>query len=366
MNKRRLVGVGIAAILLAALVWSLAPQPVLVEAAVASRNSMRVTIEEEGVTRVQHRYIVSAPVAGYLHRIDRDVGETVQAGDVLATLEPLPSDVLDPRRRAEAEARVAAAQASLRSAEQQVAAARADADFASSEYKRKKPLADKGAISAEVLSETESAKRRANAVLQSAKFAVDVARYELDGARTMLQYSGKTGNNTQGMQLTAPISGAILKVFKESEGVVPAGTSLIELGEPRALEVAIDALSADAVRIRSGTEVLLKRWGGTVLDARVRTVEPIGFTKVSALGVEEQRVWIIVDILAPPEQWETLGDGYRVEAEFLLWQADDVLTIPDAAIFKTGDQWSVFVIEAGRAKMRALKIGQRNGLAVQV
>lgn len=366
LTKGRLVGIAIAVVVLGLLAWSLSPGPVLVEVATAERGTMRVTIDEEGVTRVRHRYIVSSPVAGYLHRIDRDVGESVEAGEILATLEPLPSDVLDPRRRAEAEARVSAAQASLRSAEQQVAAARADADFAQSEYDRKKPLAAKGAISAEQMSETDSARRRARAVLQSARFAVDVARYELDAAKTMLQFSGEKNGNNQRVPISAPVSGAILKIFKESEGVVAAGTALLEVGEPRVLEVAIDALSADAVRIRPGTEVALKRWGGQDLQARVRTVEPIGFTKISALGVEEQRVWIIVDILSPPEAWQSLGDGYRVEAEFLIWQQDDVLAIPDAAIFKIGEQWSTFVIEGGRAKLRSLAIGQRNGLVVQV
>ncbi|MBT8138144.1 MAG: efflux RND transporter periplasmic adaptor subunit [Gammaproteobacteria bacterium] len=366
MKKNRIIPIGIALGLAAALYWSLKPAPVLVESAVAKRAQMRVTIDEEGVTRVKHRYIVSAPVAGYLHRIDHDVGKIVASGEVLATLEPLPSDVLDPRRRAEAQARVSAARASLRSAEQQVAAAKADADFARSEYDRKKPLADKGAISAEAMSETESIKRRALAVLQSARFTVDVARYEVDAAKTMLQYSGQKANNNHRVPLAAPISGAILKIFKESEGVVAAGSMLLELGEPRALEVAIDALSADAVRINPGTDVLLKRWGGDTLEARVRTIEPVGFTKVSALGVEEQRVWIIVDILSPPEQWQALGDGYRVEAQFLLWQQDDVLTIPEAAVFKVGQQWSAFVIEGGRVSMRELEPGQRNGLEVQV
>lgn len=366
MTSKKIAYVLGALVLAALLVWSLAPQPLLVEAATAKSGSMQVTIEEEGVTRVKHRYIVSAPVAGYLHRIDRSVGDNVAAGAVLATLEPLPSSVLDPRARAEAQARVSAAQASLHSAEQQVAAARADADFAGSELRRKQPLANKGAISAEELSETQALQRRAAAVLQSAQFAVEVARYELDAARTMLQYSGRKNGNSERMPLTAPISGAILKRFKESEGVVAAGTPLLELGESHTLEVAVDALSADAVRIAPGTEVLLKRWGGDVLDARVRLVEPIGFTKTSALGVDEQRVWIIVDILSPPERWQALGDGYRVEASFLLWQDDDVLMIPDAAMFKVDGQWSCFVIERGRAKLRQLQIGERNGLEVQV
>ena len=358
-----------ALLIIAVLAYVLMPRPVLVETATAARSAMQVTIEEEGITRVKHRYVVSAPVAGYLHRITKDVGEPVAMGEQLAVLEPLPSVVLDPRRRAEAEAHVAAARSALLSTEQQVAAAKADADFAKTELDRKKPLAVKGAISAESLSEAISLQRRADAVLQSARFAVDVARYELDAASTSLQYSAAKSSAdvlTEQVPVSAPVDGALLKIFKESEGVIPAGTPLVEVGDSRALEVAVDALSSDAIRIRTGTPVLLKRWGGEILEARVRTVEPIGFTKVSALGVEEQRVWIIVDIISPANLWQTLGDGYRVEAEFLLWQADNVLVIPDSALFKAQGEWATFTIDNGRATLKKIKIGRRNGLQVQL
>ena len=325
-TKRTITWTILATIVAIALYLGMRPQPVLVETAKVTRGPLQVTIEEEGKTRVKDRYLVSAPVAGFVRRIELNIGDAVALADLMTELEPLRSDVLDPRRRAEAEARVAASRSALLSAEEQARAAGADADYSKSEYNRKKRLKPGSVISDEELDQAYTAAQRAQAVLRSAKFAVDVARYELDAASTLLKYSAaQDASNVlkERVPIRSPITGSVLKLHKESEGVVDAGTPLIELGDPAALEIAVDVLSFDAVRIRPGIEVMIKRWGGDNLTGIVRLVEPVGFTQVSALGVEEQRVWVIVDITSSADTWRSLGDGYRVEASFILWRQDD-------------------------------------------
>lgn len=367
--KRVAIWGGVTAVLITGFYQGLKPQPVLVETAEVVRDNLRVTIEEEGKTRVKDRYLVSAPVAGFVRRVELDVGDTISPGDRLTQLEPLRSDVLDPRRRAEAEARIAAARSALLSAEEQALAAKADSDYANAEYQRKQRLQKTNAISEEALSQALTARQRAKAVLRSARFAVEVARYELDAASTLLKYSAAQSSEgilKERVSITAPISGSVLKVFRESEGVVSAGTPLVELGDPAALEVAVDVLSFDAVRIKEGMPVELKRWGGKLLHAVVRLVEPVGFTEVSALGVEEQRVWVILDIISPASEWQSLGDGYRVEASFLLWHQDNVMQVPSASLFREGDGWALYVVENDSAQLRAVELGQRNGLMAQI
>ena len=347
----------------------LRPQPLLVEVAEVKYDDFRVVIEEEGVTRLKDRYRVSAPVSGFLRRIKLKVGDSVEQNQLLTELEPLRSDVLDPRGRAEAEARVAAARSALLSAEEQAAAVQADADYRASEYVRKLQLSKTQVISEDELSLAKSSNDRAKAMLRSSKFAVDVARYDLDAASTQLKYSAadeSAGALKERVALRAPVGGAVLKVLRESEGVINAGDDLLELGDPAALEVAVDVLSFDAVRISPGTAVELNRWGGEPLLGVVRLVEPVGFTEVSALGVEEQRVWVIVDINSSLEQWQSLGDGYRVEASFVLWQDDNILQVPNASLFRTGEGWSLFVVSNGKAELRQVQLGQRNGLSAQV
>ena len=351
------------------LVAGLRPQPTLVETALVSRAAMRVTIEEEGRARVKDRYVISSPVSGYIRRIELNVGDVVERQQLLTELEPLRSAVLDPRSRAEAEAQISAARSALLSAEEQVEAVAADADYAASEFKRKQALSNKKLISEEEYSEALNADRRAKAVLRSAKFAVDVARYDLDAASTLLKYSA--AQNSEGIlkervAITSPVRGSILKVLRESEGVVNAGTPLVELGDSAALEVAVDVLSFDAVQINPSAQVEISRWGGPLLKGVVRLVEPVGFTEVSALGVEEQRVWVIVDIVSDHKQWQSLGDGYRVEASFVLWQGDDVLQAPASSLFRVEGHWGLYVVDDGYARWRQLTLGQRNGLNAQV
>ncbi|HHM04745.1 MAG TPA: HlyD family efflux transporter periplasmic adaptor subunit [Gammaproteobacteria bacterium] len=369
MWHRTLALATLAAVIIAALLWGFWPRPVTVDVAPVMRQPLRVTLEEEGRTRVRDRYVVSAPVAGYARRIGLEVGERVVAGQPLVTLEPLRAAVLDPRRRAEAEARVAAARAAQQAARQKAEAAAADADFATRELARIQRLRSAGVASQDELEQAESVQRRAAALSRSARFAVDIARFELDAARAALRFAAAPAGDDapDNITLKAPVNGVVLKRFRESEGALAMGQALLEIGDPHALEVEVDVLSADAVRLSAGTPVSFTRWGGgQVLKGRVRRVEPVGFTKISALGVEEQRVWVVADLISPPRQWARLGDGYRVEASFLLWEGKNVLQIPASALFRMDGGWAVFVVSRGRAVQTPVEVGQRNGLAAQI
>ena len=359
----------IAVLIVLLLVWGFWPQPVLVEAVAAKHAPLTVTIEEEGRTRVIDRYVVSAPVDGVACRVQMDVGDPVKQGQVLLGITPLESQVLDPRSRAQAKAQVAAAQSALRAAKEQANAAAAAAQLATTELKRLRPLMQKGLISREAFDKAATEAKTTAAAKRSADFNVEVANYDLEAARTTLQYSAATasGKPAERVPVRAPINGRILKVHHECEGPVRTGEPLLEVGDPSALEVEVDVLSADAVKIKPGMKVLFDRWGGEQpLEGLVRTVEPVGFTKVSALGVEEQRVLIISDFTSPAAQWQRLGDGYRVEAQFILWHADSVLQVPASSLFRYQGGWAVFVVEGNRAKRRNIKVGQRNGLIAQI
>jgi len=367
--KRRFTWLATALAISVALIYGFREQPRLVDVAAVIKAPMQVAVEQEGKTRVVDRFIVSAPIAGTACRVDLDVGDRIDRDQSVVTIRPLQSQALDPRRRAEAEARVAAAKAALQAAEQTAQSARAEAGLAAKELVRVRPLAREGHVSAESLDTTSSKARSSEAALRSAEFSVDVARHELTAARTALKYTGPEGRSLSGdaVQVLAPVSGRILKIHQECEGVVSAGQPLLEIGDTRSLEVETDVLSADAVRIRPGMQVLYEHWGGKEpLRGLVRRIEPVGFTKVSALGVEEQRVLVISDITSDSTEWRDLGDGYRVESRFILWQADDVLQIPASALFRLDDTWAVFVADAGVAKRRIVITGQRNGLSAEI
>ncbi|TJY63016.1 efflux RND transporter periplasmic adaptor subunit [Sinimarinibacterium sp. CAU 1509] len=326
----------------------------------AARGPVQVVIEEDGVTRVRERYTVTPPVTGYVARLDFHVGDPVKVGQTLFSLEPLPSASLDARTRAEATAAVARAEAAQRAAETAAQAAQASADFARSEVNRLKPLMQTGAISRNQYEQASSEANRTAANLASARSAIEVARYERVSAETALNFAGGARQSGQQIVVTSPVSGSVLAIQREDEGVVQAGTPMLTIGDPHSLEIVVDVLSADAVRLLPGMPVWLERWGGDApLEARVREVEPTAFTKVSALGVEEQRVRVIADITAPVEQWQRLGDAYRVEARFILHDQADVLRIPHSALFRDNGQWSVFVVDQGRAHLRAVKPGAR-------
>jgi len=366
---RRVILYLIMAVILLAIGYGFIPKPVIVETAEVKREYMRVAIDEEGKTRVMDRFVISAPVAGFALRIDLDVGDPVKKGQTITELEPLRANVLDPRSRAEAEARVAAAEASLRAAKENAQAAEASAGLAKKDLERFRQLYKDALVTQEKLDEAETEVRRTEASLRSSHFAVEVARHEKEAALTALQYSaaGESIRYTEKVVIKTPVNGSVLKINHESEGVVREGQALMEIGDTRALEIEVDVLSADAVKIRRGTPVLFERWGGDKpLKGKVRIAEPAGFTKISALGVEEQRVLVISDIVSPPEEWTQLGDGYRIEARFILWEDDNVLQVPASALFRYEDGWAVFVMENKKAHLRIVQIGYRNGLGAQI
>jgi HlyD family secretion protein len=356
-----------------ALIYGFLPAAIMVEVAPVVRGPLQVTIEAEGKTRVRNRYVISAPVAGIARRIELDVGDPVSAGQILAWLAPLRSQVLDSRSRAQAQARLAAAEAALRVARAKEQAAIAGNDYAVAERNRLRRLAQTGVVSQDTLDQAEAEARRSEAEWRSAVSAVEVAQYELEAARSELRFSAAReageSESIEQVTLTAPVDGTVLKVHQRSEYVVEPGRPLLEIGDPRDLEVEVDVLSVDAVSIAPGSRVVLQRWGGSAeLEGRVRLVEPIGFTKISALGVEEQRVLVIVDIVSPPEEWQRLGDGYRVEAEFILWENDNVLRIPSNALLRTQQGWAVFVVqpEDDTARRRQVTPGRRSGFYTEI
>lgn len=370
MAWKRWVAIGLVAVAIGLLIaWGYRPRPALVEGARVARGTLQVTVVEEGRTRVTDRYVVSAPVAGYARRLPFRVGDAVRRGQVLLELEPLRPQTLDPRTRAEAEARVAAAEAALRQAQERRAAAEVDAAFWEAELARVRQLASSGDVPKDRLERTETEARRSAASRRAAEHAVQLAAAELEAARAALAYSASApaSNPAELVPVRAPAAGRVLRILRESEGVVQPGQPLLEIGDARMLEVETEVLSEDAVRIMPGMRVLYERWGGPEpLEGRVRRVEPQAFTKISALGVEEQRVRVISDITSPPEKWERLGDGYRVQARFILWEGSDLVIVPASALFRHEGGWAAFVVEQGRARRRPVRIGQRNGLQAEV
>jgi HlyD family secretion protein len=359
----------IAALVAAGLVYGFMPRAVPVDVAAVERGPFVVTVEEEGKTRVMERYVVSAPVSGTLRRIALKAGDAVKPDQVIAEIEPARSDALDPRTRAQAQAQAGAAQAALAVAQENSRAAAAALELAQQERARAESLREADFLSAQALDTARTAETRARAVQQAADHAVRVARFELEMARAAVASTARlqAGASAERLSVRAPVEARVLKLVRESEGAVLAGQPLIEIGNPESLEVEVEVLSTHAVKITPGSRVILDRWGGAAaVEGSVRVVEPTGFTKISALGVEEQRVRVIVDFTSPREAWQRLGDGYRVEARFVIWEDSDVLQLPASALFRQGEGWAAFVLEAGRAKLKPVEVGQRAGLRAQV
>ena len=359
------IGVGVAA----GLGYGFMPRAVPVDLAEVTRAPLTVTVEEEGKTRVTERYTVSAPVAGYVRRIDLKAGESVAAGQALAVIEPARAVALDPRSRAQAQAQASAAQAALAATQENARAAAAGAQLAQQERARAESLRQSNFVSAQALDSARTAETRARAAEAAAQHVVRVARFDLETARAAVASTARlqAGGATERVQVRAPVAAHVLKLLHESEGAVAAGQPLLEIGDPASLEVEVEVLSTHAVKIAPGSRVILDRWGGAQpVAGTVRVVEPSGFTKISALGVEEQRVRVIVDFSSPREAWTRLGDGYRVEARFVLWEGQDVLQLPTSALFRQGDGWAAFVIDGRRVRLTPVEIGQRAGLASQV
>ena len=372
MQLRRIVWYALlGAILVAALVYAFRPQPVPVDLAVIERGELTVTIDGDGQTRVREVYVVSAPVPGRVLRIERHVGDAVVANEtLLATIQPGDPTFLDRRAQAQAEAAIKAAEAAFALAEAEQARALAELDFARAELNRAEQLAKRGNVSQRDLDRAKLELRTRNAALSTAKASIEMRRFELETARAALIQPGEEGGEGDRqaccVEVYSPVDGRILRVIHESEGVVAAGAWLVELGDPHDLEIVVDLLSGDAVRIREGAEVTIEDWGGVSLAGRVRRVEPYAFTKVSALGIEEQRVNVIVDFTDPQKKWQGLGHGYRVDAHILDWRGEDVLKLPLGALFRDGDSWAVFVAEDGVAKLRHIEIDHGNGREAEV
>ncbi len=371
--RRRRVGFwgGLTLLLVVLLAFALWPRRVMVDTAVVDEGPLRVTLEHEGRTRVRDRYVVSAPVAGRVQRIELEPGDPVAAGKtVVATFLPAVPPLLDVRASAEGAARVQAAEAALARARAERERARTEAGFAAVERDRARRLEEAGVISAQALeaAETEAAARAR--ALAAGEAAVNGAAHELEVARAALitPAAPASGSRTgQALALRAPADGVVLRRLRESEAVVPQGEPLLEIADTSSLEVIADFLSADAVRIEPGQKVSIEQWGGPApLNGRVRRIEPSGFLKVSALGVEEQRVWVVIDFDDPRSAWQALGDGYRVEARVVVWERARVVRAPSGSLFRDGDGWAVFTVEDGRAARRDVQVGQRGGTTAEI
>jgi HlyD family secretion protein len=358
------------ALIVAAIAWSFRPQPVPVDVAIAQRGTLRVTIDEEGVTRVRERYLVSAPVAGRMQRMQLEPGDSVVAcRTLLVTFLPATPPLLDARTRAETAARMKAAQAARDQARVALQRARDDAAFSRKELERQRQVATFGGITDERLVAVELDARTREALVKAAELALQRTEYELEASRALLQQvvGPQPGESGATLPLQSPVDGIVLRVLQESEAPVPAGAPLIEIGNPNQLEIVADLLSTDAVRVEAGNPALISGWGGgTPLEGRVRLVEPAGFTKISALGVEEQRVNVLLDFDAASADARKLGDGYRVEVSIVIWERSNVLKIPTSALFRTGESWALFAVRDGKAVRTRVQIGQRSALEAEV
>ena len=361
-------------ILIAGIVIAMLFRPVAVpvDLVAIERGSISVTITDEGQTRVKDIFIVSAPVPGLMRRIDLEAGDTVTAGEtVVARIEPSDPSFLDVRSQAEAQAAVRAAEAAEKYASAQVRRAEAELDFAGAEFSRYQGLAERDTVSENELDAAQRRARTAAAALEEAQASLNVSRSELEQARAKLMTPNfardSRGEDCECINAYSPVSGAVLQVLKKSEGVVTSGTPLVEIGDPTRLEIVVDLLSTDAVQVEIGQRALIEAWGGKpALEGVVSRIEPFGFTKVSALGIEEQRVNVRINLVDPPQNWARLGHGYRVEPRIILAEAEDILTVPRAALFRDGDRWAVFVAENDSATLRHVELGLKNAFTAEI
>jgi HlyD family secretion protein len=354
-----------------AIVWGFLPRPVPVDLAHVVRGPLRETVDEEGRTRIKDRYVVSTPLAGSIHRITLRAGDPVTAGETLiTTVDPTDPSLLDERTRAQAEAALKAAEAARERAEAEVARADQVHEHAAVEERRMSSLLRTSTVSTQEYDAAAYQERIAAEELKAAQFAARIAVYEVEQAEAALLHSRPAedgGGQPPRYEIRAPVDGRVLRVMQENAAVVPAGTPLLEVGDLREMEVAVDVLSRDAVRVRPGDHVLLERWGGEgALEGRVRLVEPSAFTKISALGVEEQRVNVLIDFVGEPSERANLGDGFRVEARIVVWEQADVLKVPSGALFRHGDAWAVFRREGDVARRVDVEVGRASDAETQV
>ena len=360
---RRFIPHAIVAALAIAILAGLRPRPIAVEAGTVATGPLEVTVLEEGKTRIRHRYMISPPISGYLNRIPLRAGDRIEAGaTVLAIIQAQPSSFLDPRTRAEAEARAKAAEASKMRAESDLERLRASLELAQKDKVRASDLKAKGAISAKEWDAAESQVTVLTRELHSAEFAVRVAEFERAQAQAALtQAQMPATEKGEPLTLVAPVTGFVLNVLEESARTVLAGVPIMEVGDPTDLEAEIELLSSDAVGVQPGAEVSIEQWGGDApLRGKVTAVEPGGYTKISALGVEEQRVKVRVEFMDPIPVAHPLGDRFRVEARILTWRGESVLQVPTGALFRRGNDWMTFVLDGGRARLTKVELGHMN------
>jgi len=357
---------------LAAAFW---PKPVLVDMGTVTRGTMRLTIDEEGRTRVRDAYIVSTPVAGQLQRVSVQPGDPVIRGEtVVAHMRPTNPAALDVRNREQATAAVDAAQAALRVARADLNAALANRDLAEAELARTAQLVERGISSGAALDRAQQAARVAQANVDTAEAAISMREAEIANAQAQLigfddpGLAAAVGGGPDDIPLFAPADGRILRVIQQSETTLPSGAPIMEIGNiENDLEVVVDLLSTDAVQVSVGDPVIISDWGGgTELAGEVIRVDPFGITRFSALGVEEQRVNAVIEFTNPTDHYTGLGHGFRVEARIIVWQAEDILIVPSSALFRSGDAWAVFVVADDAADLRLVEIGPNNGIQAQV
>jgi HlyD family secretion protein len=369
-SKRIVIWSVVIGIIVIGLAISFMPRAVMVDLVEVRSGPLMVTLDEEGETRVHDVYTLSAPVSGRVQRIDRHVGDAVVANEtILARIEPGDPSFLDPRSEAQARAAVQAAEAARDLAAAAVMDAQAQYDFARAELARMQELVKEGSVSKRDLDSADRDYKARRAGLDTARAALQVRNFELEVARAQLVSPLETQGSREAcdcIPITAPVSGRILQITDRSERVVREGDVLMQIGNPGDLEIVADYLSMDAVKIEAGQRVIIDNWGGEQpLAGRVRLVEPFGFLKVSALGIEEQRVNVIVDF-ADDSGWERLGHGYQVETKVVIWEADNTLAVPLTALFRDGDEWAIFVAEGGRAQLRHVETGWKNGVVAEI
>ena len=362
MRTRNQIALAVVAVLVAALVaWALRPQPVAVEVAEVTRGVFEQTVVDDGKTRVRDRYVISAPLAGRVERITLDAGDTVRHGQAVALLTPTVPAFLDARTERELRERIGAAEAQAARARAETQKVLAQRDQARADVNRQAKLAESGFVSATAREQAELALRTAERSVDAARFAEEAARHDLAQARAALARY-QSGAPTAKWEVTSPVTGSVLKVVQKSEGVVALGAPLLEVADARSLEAVVDVLSQEAVAIRPGMAARMEVGIGVPpLRAIVRLVEPAAFTKISALGVEEQRVNIVFDFDGPLDKVWTIGDGFRVEAHIVTHRVEDAVKVPVGALFREGEGWAVFVADGGRAAKRGVKVPRRSG-----
>ena len=372
MQIKRFATAGLSLAVLGGLaVWGLWPEPVAIDLEELTRGPMAITVEAEGITRVRDPYLVTAPIAGTVLRAPVHIGDAVTRGTtVLAEIRPAEPAFLDARARASAQAAVTEAEAAVRLAEANLARSESALTFTRSEHARNVELAGRGIVSSRALETSQQALDTAEATARAARSELDLAKATLAKAQAqLLTPTAPTGEPAGDccIRITAPVTGTVLTIEDESARLVQAGAALMTLGDLHDLEIEVDLLSSDAVKVQPGARASIERWGGEPpLEARVRRIDPAAFTDVSALGIEEQRVWLKLDIVTPPENRPGLGDRFRVFAKITIWEAEDVLHVPQSALFREGDSWAVFRAEAGRAVLTPVEIGQMNAMSAEV